>query len=660
MRKRSLIRVIEASTVMLFWLQASRVLFSVLFGVIYDTLFDSKISSGVVGLIAVFVFAALLAQAVTRRVRNGAARPNSRPDDLAQFHRWQMGLFVSVLVVAVARVPLSLDSAWLRLASAIVVVGAANVYLALLLSGQVAVFPVALVLALAVDQVARACGDTWDILLQPGFLPLQLVLCLGLLGVAWAAYSRKLVESPANGQLGMWGGLALGSFLFLQTAVLAQPNVLARWTGVAYEWVAPALLVATAFPLLFVAEGRLHRFGGRFLSRLMGWGVLARGGLLLGAVVLGLVIGRHLGGIPGVLALLFVQFLLVLTVPALPSLASAPLVARAPADAKLGGPAWAAGMICFFVLHLMFAFAFTYPYTIPAFRNSGLIILLVAGGIALLPIAFRPPDLARLPSAPVNNQVLVALALALIGVLVWSSPNSSPAPGPEPSGSVKVATYNIHYGYSTDWGHSLEDQAQAIEQSRADLVFLQEVDAGRITSYGVDNALWLARRLEMSVVFAPALEGLSGIALLTRLPLLGSDWALLPSELEQTAIVHAKLDLGEGVMDAYGVWLGLEEGERMRQVSAALGMIGDAETAVFGGDMNCWPDSPIYAMIENDNWIDPFVAMGHLPAHTAPALGPYERIDYVWARGMEPMDAQVSSSLASDHRLVVVELALNE
>jgi endonuclease/exonuclease/phosphatase (EEP) superfamily protein YafD len=89
-------------------------------------------------------------------------------------------------------------------------------------------------------------------------------------------------------------------------------------------------------------------------------------------------------------------------------------------------------------------------------------------------------------------------------------------------------------------------------------------------------------------------------------------------------------------------------------------MIGDAEIAVIGGDMNCWPDSPVYAMIENDNWIDPFVAMGHLPAHTAPALGPYERIDYVWARGMEPVDAQVSSSLASDHRLVVVELARNE
>jgi len=35
-----------------------------------------------------------------------------------------------------------------------------------------------------------------------------------------------------------------------------------------------------------------------------------------------------------------------------------------------------------------------------------------------------------------------------------------------------------------------------------------------------------------------------------------------------------------------------------------------------------------------------------------------ERIDFVWARGLEVRNARVLDSLASDHRMVVIVLAL--
>jgi len=47
-----------------------------------------------------------------------------------------------------------------------------------------------------------------------------------------------------------------------------------------------------------------------------------------------------------------------------------------------------------------------------------------------------------------------------------------------------------------------------------------------------------------------------------------------------------------------------------------------------------------------------------LPAPTSPAIEPVERIDFVWARGLEVRNARVLDSLASDHRMVVIVLAL--
>ncbi|HEY68372.1 MAG TPA: hypothetical protein G4N97_08905, partial [Thermoflexia bacterium] len=171
-------------------------------------------------------------------------------------------------------------------------------------------------------------------------------------------------------------------------------------------------------------------------------------------------------------------------------------------------------------------------------------------------------------------------------------------------------------------------------------------------------ALWLARRLGMQEVYGPALEGLSGVALLTRFPITEADTRLLTSQLEQTAIVHARVQVGDRALDAYGVWMGLEPEERARQLDDALAYVGAASPAVFGGDFNSTPDSPTYARIRAAGFDDPFVVGGFDPAPTSPAIEPVERIDFVWARGLEVRNARVLDSLASDHRMVVIVLAL--
>jgi len=319
------------------------------------------------------------------------------------------------------------------------------------------------------------------------------------------------------------------------------------------------------------------------------------------------------------------------------------------------GLALALGFLLFLVINFAFAFTFTYTQTIPAFRGMGLPVVLIATFVAAFP-ALRPS--VPQPMSSIQHPATwlwLSVALVMLLTVAFSWP---PALDLKDTGPVRVGTYNIHYGYNTPWQLNLEAQARTIEQSGADIVMLQEVETCRITSYGVDNALWLARRLGMREVYGPALEGLSGIALLTRFPIVEADTALLTSHLEQTAIVHARVMVGDRPLDAYGVWLGLEPEERARQLDDALAYIGDASPTVFGADFNATPDSPTYARIHAAGFDDPFIIGDFDPAFTSPAIEPVERIDFVWARGLEVRDARVLDSLASDHRCVVVELAL--
>lgn len=247
----------------------------------------------------------------------------------------------------------------------------------------------------------------------------------------------------------------------------------------------------------------------------------------------------------------------------------------------------------------------------------------------------------------------IALVVALSAAFAFPPSPRMKEAGP----NVRVGSYNIHYGYHTDWKFYLEEMARTIEESGADIVALQEVDAGRITSYGVDDALWLARRLRMGVFYQPTVEHLTGIALLYRFPLEEAEGRLLTSRLEQTAIVRARLRVGDELLDAYGIWLGLEPEERAVQLGEALDFIVEGP-AVFGGDFNSTPDFSVYRRLTEAGFVDPFIAGGFEPFPTVPSEEPKRRIDYIWIRGLKPIDAQVLESTASDHRMVVVEALL--
>lgn len=608
---------VEATAVFLFFYQALRVLFSVLFGLIYDALFDETLPMTVVGLVLAGVVLALLA-------------PLAAPRQPA---RRRIALLVSAVLVFVARIPLTLNDPQSRLAASMLIVAGTGVYLAGRLRDGPRDVVRALILALVADQLQRAAGHTWDVTLREGWLGGQAALSLGLCLLAGWFFRRRPLEEPASRTgPGLLGGLAWGGWLFLEMSVLNFPNALAHWSGAPYAIVCPLLLAATVS--LVVAA--LPAAGQKQGLRLVG------GGLLLVGLALG---GLRTGPWVATAGLLLAQVAALLLLPHFFT------------RGQGRGLAW--GGILFLVGSFAYAFTFTYPYTLEAFRGLGLAVVLLLG----LPVAWTalrrtdaPWPSIRLTKAP--GGVAVGLILVLLNLL-WAWP-----PSPAPGAHLRIATYNIHYGYDTDWRLSLEKQAQTIEASGAEVVMLQEVDTGRPTSYMIDDALWLSRRLGMEAVYLPTLEHLSGIALLSRYPVLDTETLLLPGELEQTGILWAELDVGgtqrpEGRLNAFAIWLGLEPEERARQLDAALPFIAaHPGPAAFGGDFNSTPDSPVYARIRDAGFVDPFPALGLGSPPSDPAVNPQKRIDFVWLRDLEPLDARVLDSTASDHRPVVVEATL--
>lgn len=608
------LRTLEATAILLFLLQAVRVLFSVLFGFAYNALFAETMALGSLGLIILFVVIAFLAPLAALR------------------HDPRVVLMACTVVASLARVPLTINQPTVRLWSSFLIIAPAGLYAATFLRQRPGVFATALLLAFAADQFLRAAGNTYDISLRTWWLPVQVVLSSMACVTAGLTFSQNPPEEqlPAGSGIDIPSGLALGALLFLETSLLGFPNVLARWTGADYATVSPLLMTATLLPLL--RSGPWGGFAIFFLTLLVGWTT-----------------GHELYQLALLAPMLLAQLSFLSAVPTLakPSPSGQPRLSMV------------LGLFHFLFLHVTLTLVFTYPYTVPLLRDKGDYVFLFAILFLLVPaITSRTREPTR--SRGITALSWVGAGLVVAATAVFARPPTA-LPRETRTDDFRVATYNIHYGYNTRWQFSLEQQARTIERSGADIVMLQEVDAGRITSYGVDDALWLARRLNMHSVFGPALEQLSGVALLSRFPITKTDVQPLTSRLEQTAIVRAQLEINQvpetrRQLEAYATWLGLESEERERQLDDALSYIGNASPAVLGGDFNAPPGSPTYDAIQAAGFSDPFASHEFVSRPTSPAVNPTERIDFVWARNLGVQDVQVIDSLASDHRMVVVEL----
>ncbi len=156
------------------------------------------------------------------------------------------------------------------------------------------------------------------------------------------------------------------------------------------------------------------------------------------------------------------------------------------------------------------------------------------------------------------------------------------------------------------------------------VVLLQEVDAGRLTSFGVDQSLWLARRLGMDRRFYATNEGLQGLAVLSNVEIAFDDGSLLTSAGNQTGVQRVQvLPNPNTVVTLYNTWLSplfdlgdtqltAQEQDQELQLNQLFGTyiqqacsINVGRT-VIGGTFHNVPDSPLVQGLRNAGFNDPF------------------------------------------------------
>ncbi|MBI5879627.1 MAG: endonuclease/exonuclease/phosphatase family protein [Chloroflexi bacterium] len=251
---------------------------------------------------------------------------------------------------------------------------------------------------------------------------------------------------------------------------------------------------------------------------------------------------------------------------------------------------------------------------------------------------------------------------------------------------LRIMTYNIKAGrYHPD---GLEAAVRVVKRHAPDILALQEVDEGMPRTNGVAQTDWLARRLRMRGLYAPALErdgGRYGIALLTRLPVQAHERRLLfrpqypdtdrrpRHDSEPRVALAAVLDSAAGPLRVFVTHIGLTPDQRSvqaREVAAFADGWGGRAPALIAGDFNCDPDAPELEALRA-GYTDACALRGvsgdarfTFPSGALGARAPEGwrgAIDTVWVSpGLTVHAARVAAdeSCASDHQPVIVDFSI--
>jgi endonuclease/exonuclease/phosphatase family metal-dependent hydrolase len=676
--RRDLFRLLEAALVGLFFVQAARFLFGTLYAhvssaslVVVTT--DPATLFGQPGVVNV-------ADVQTEVLFTGALL--LLPLLYFIFGRLWFGPALVAIVAAAGRVFLTANGGTtLGVFGAAVTVGAAMLYLACIAVRRPSWLPVMLIFGFATDQIIRLYGWTADTTWQSTFLVEQTVLSLALflIAVFSAVFERITPSDEARGEITGWGAFALGGLLFVEFTLFALPHTLGHRVGVSYGEVAPFLIVATLLPLVPAVRDFMRQFFGMFDAGYRGWIWF----LMLALLV---VVGFRVGGVIGAGALIAAQFLIGLSLW---------WVAQ-PSTRRFNFTGFGAlfGTASFLLLAGAEFFTFEYAFVrgieepfgalLRAFRGLGIAVVLIGLLFGALPAILsrkRPPWKGGPFAVTAAAVVLIVTAAALAFTFGQTTPVRS-ATQPD---RLRVVTLNLHGGYSLYYDMNLPEIARQIDVIGADVLLLQEVNTGRLISFSIDQAGWLARALAMRVVYFPTNEGLEGLAVLSRVPVEIADGRLLPGRSKQTGVQFVRLRTPDSqTLDVYNIQLSLLfraptlsiEDQAQDQDQQMLGIFdyikangSDSRRMLIGGTFNHTPDTKIYQILGQSRYIDPLA--GYPPDRGVTLRrvnNPPARVDYVWLycpqqgapNCVAPLGADIVPIPQSSHNLALVEIRLGQ
>ena len=301
------------------------------------------------------------------------------------------------------------------------------------------------------------------------------------------------------------------------------------------------------------------------------------------------------------------------------------------------------------LLLMSLIFAFYYVYELPPLWIVTLAPLAVAAALARRTGAWPQPHM------------ITGLAAACALAMLYLVP-APPAREPNASG-ITVLSYNIHHGFDDDGVPAMQRTVTDIAGMNADLVAVQEIGRGWTLLGGNDLVGYLRWRFpEYRTIYVPLNGQLWGVAVLTRLPVLGSGGGPFDAAPGTVRYGWASVDVDTdaGPLFFYSVHVTPDFGgpmgdERQAQVEAIQHVVMRNPRVVVAGDFNAHPqDPPIAAMRAAMTDLGAMAKLGGLA--TWPAGRPAERIDYIFGKGVRATGGAIVRTTASDHLPVLVHL----
>lgn len=226
---------------------------------------------------------------------------------------------------------------------------------------------------------------------------------------------------------------------------------------------------------------------------------------------------------------------------------------------------------------------------------------------------------------------------------------------------MRILTYNIQHGAGMDDVVDLDRQAAVIANATPDIVGLQEVDSCVKRSNRINEAGYLAQKLNMYSTFGSAIPltgGKYGVAILSKEKPLSYRNIPLPGKEKRTLLV---CEFKEYVFAT--THLDLEESNRLSSLNIILEEAARWDKPFFiCGDWNDLPTSTLITkMKRNFSFLNNITNISS--NYTFPAGKPSKIIDYIASYGRVVKSVQkrqvINEPNASDHRPVLVEILID-
>lgn len=619
-------RVLFASLVIVFGLQSMRFLFASLAWYLRDT-----VGIGVLDLIPIALAPFLLA----------AVLPIA-----ARWVGFRNALTIGVFLLIAARLLNQIASdpgleLWFAAGATLAFVGLLPFLLTLGRSAIVA----GVLIGIAIDSGIKGLGMSLDLAYQPGWRPVVAVAALGA-ALAWAFSALGGVRVQGVGWRSGLPLLGLAPFLFIQMLLLQNQGWTSAVTGVS----GPTAQLRIAI-LNVVAIYLAHRLAGNRVVFIVS----------LALLVVTVIAAEGSAGLYNVLS--------VLAIPAA-ALVWAGIVPE-PGTDRLGIAS--TYLIASATVFLIFGLAYYVPLDM-SLGFEGAAVRIAAGiGVGILGLAALP----NIPSFPAIGRAdwLLAGVVAVLPIVAFISAaaveTTEKAELDEP---IRFVSYNIHSAFNPSGTLDLDAIAQVIEDTRADVVGLQELPRGRLLSGNTDMLTLLQLELGFEhVAYFGTTDPVWGNAVLSRYPIVAVETDYLPKvgTPMQRGSLGATIRAGDREILVISTHLqhvndsDLHDTDpeadllpvHQEQIAEILEAWSGRQPAVLLGDFNARPDWAQIGILLDAGWLDVWDEAGVGDGFTSNSVDPRYRIDYIFHTGdMAATDAGVIQSLASDHLAVVADL----